>query len=100
MQITLHPMRHDQVLSVERLGAALVLNGAQVELPAYLPGGSPWIIGQPAQVEGQWQVDLILPHGAEAPPETLFPAPLIIAGDGPVALPPYALPDEDPPAEP
>jgi hypothetical protein len=40
-------------------------------------------------------VPLILPHGANAPPETLFPAE-IDAGDGPVALPAYALPEDAP----
>ena len=38
---------------------------------------------------GVLHLTLILPHGADAPLETRFPAALTLTGDGPVALPPY-----------
>jgi hypothetical protein len=37
---------------------------------------------------------LVLPHGAEAPDETLFPAP-ITAQDGAVPLPPFEKETDD-----
>jgi len=36
---------------------------------------------------GQLRLTLILPHGADAPPEAVFPAPLLLTADGPVTLP-------------
>jgi hypothetical protein len=51
--------------------------------------GCPALAGPVTRAEGVLRVPLILPHGADAPPETRFPAPLSLSGDGPVALPPY-----------
>ena len=89
--ITLSPQRGEAALAVSAEGAALVLNGTAVDLAVYdaEAAPSPWIVGQPRLAEGVWQVALILPHGGDAPPETLFPAPVTVAADGPVALPPY-----------
>jgi hypothetical protein len=54
-----------------------------------------WITGDVSRVSGEICLSLLLPHGANAPEETRFPAaysiPLIIA-DGPVPLPPYDAP--------
>jgi hypothetical protein len=50
---------------------------------------SPWIAGDVTRdLAGVLTVPLILPHGANAPEETLFPQP-IDAVDGPVNFPAY-----------
>ena len=47
------------------------------------------LAGDVTRSGGQLYLTLILPHGADAPPETLFPAALTLTGDGPVVLPAY-----------
>lgn len=100
MQITFTPMRHDTALTLLRQGDMLVLNGTALDLSgipegATLPraaAGCDWLASDIERSGGRLRLTLILPHGPEAPPETLFPAPLTLEGDGPVALPPFALP--------
>lgn len=91
MIITLTPIRHDIPLIAERMKDRLILNGVPVDMAS--PGECSWILGQPEQREGRWHVMLLVPHGADAPPETLFPAPVVLTGDGPVPLPPYSRPE-------
>jgi hypothetical protein len=90
MQINLSPMRHEEEMHLARAGSVLLINGIPVDLAA--GETSPWIIGTPAKDGSRWVVTLILPHGADAPPETLFPEPVTVTGDGPVPLPPYTAP--------
>ena len=105
MQITLLPMRHDQMLVAQRSGDVLVLNGRALDfgpLPegAVLPQDAmdcPWIASDVTRVGGRLQLALILPHGPAAPEQSLFPAPITVLADGPIALPPYdAAPVDDP----
>lgn len=97
MHLILHPMRRDDRLTASVAGDTLILNGVALDFAPLPPGarlpraaiGCDWIAGDVTRsAEGVLTVPLILPHGASAPPETLFPAPLE-AGDGPVTLPPY-----------
>lgn len=92
MKITLNPIRMDAQLSASVSGDVLNINGNAFDLSAY--SECEWIIGEPENIDGVWHVTVLLPHGADAPDETRFPAP-IIATDGPVPLPPYTLEPED-----
>lgn len=90
MHIALSPIRMDQPLTVARAGSVLTLNGEATDLAAYTADPEaphPWIVGQPVLEAGTWHVTLLLPHGADAPDEVRFPAPIMLTGDGPVALP-------------
>lgn len=90
MHITLSPVRMDATLTVSRAGSVLTLNGDPVDLDTYTADPEaphPWIVGQPVLTEGLWHVTLILPHGADASEAVRFPAPIMLTGDGPVALP-------------
>lgn len=101
MHITLTPMRTDdaQSLTLSLTGETLDVNGQTVDLSQIAEGevieadtlGCPSIIGFVRREEGDLHLTLILPHGANAPEETLFPAPLEVTVDGPVTLPPYTL---------
>ncbi|MFC5736953.1 hypothetical protein [Sinirhodobacter huangdaonensis] len=89
--ITLSPMRRDDMLTVSVAGDVLVLNGEALDLGTYTADPDAphdWIVGQPVQDTGVWNVTLILPHGADAPEATRFPQPIAVTADGPVQLPP------------
>jgi len=99
MQITLSPTRRDTPLTLSRQGDALTINGEVFDFTP-LPEGatlpreaiaSDWFAGPVERVDGTLRLSLVLPHGANAPQETLFPAPLILTGDGSVTLPPYEM---------
>lgn len=96
MLITLSPMRDDACLTLERAGETLIVNGTAYDLSATPEGGRldgeeigcPSLIGDVRRRDGRLALTLILPHDADAPDETLFPAPVEVDHDGPVALPP------------
>lgn len=97
MHITLSPVRSDIRLALERRGDKLIFDGDPLDLSpipegASLPAaatGCRWILGFVERRGGVIHLTLALPHGAEAPPQTLFPAPLVLMADGPVDLPPF-----------
>ena len=104
MKIILSPMRRDERLTFLKAGDALTLNGEAfdfTDLPngAALPRSaisSDWFAGDVTRDEaGELTVPLILPHGANAPEATRFPAPLESVADGPVALPIYETPEPE-----
>ena len=95
MQITLTPQRRDDRVTLARKGDVLILNGEAFDFTAIPEGGTlprdavacDWLAGNVTRSGGVLHLTLILPHGADAQPETLFPAALTLTGDGPVALP-------------
>lgn len=104
MHITLSPVRMDEALALSISGDVLTLNGEALDLSdipdgATLPReaveGCPWLAGDISRIDGELHLALVLPHGARAPGETRFPAPLTVTPDGPVALPPYDTEDAD-----
>lgn len=103
MHLIFSPVRKDETLTASRTGDVLTLNGASLDfgpLPegATLPRAaidSPWIAGDVTRVGGELTVPLILPHGADAPDATRFPAPITLTDNGPVDLPPYNADLED-----
>lgn len=102
MKIRLVPIRMDERLTVSVQGDVLVLNGVALDLskvtakaPMQPGAGMPWVQGEILRNGKVLEVTLLLPHGADAPEQTRFPADLLIVKDGPVELPPY----ETPPTE-
>ncbi|MFN4056645.1 MAG: hypothetical protein ACK4HW_00495 [Roseinatronobacter sp.] len=102
MKLLLSPIRADQALNLTIVGHVLTLNGVDLDftpLPvgAILPHGAidcDWIAGDVTRdLDCGLIVPLLLPHGAKAPQETLFPAPIVVTADGPVQLPPYDTPE-------
>lgn len=100
--ITLSPQRRDDRLEVSISGDVLTINGEAYDFSA-LPDGATlprdavdcdMLAGDVDRVGAFLRLSLFLPHGDNAPEETRFPAP-IMAGDGPVALPPYEIETED-----
>ena len=104
MNIIYSPVRLDTQLELSKSGDTLTLNGEAfdfTDLPngATLPRSaitSDWFAGDVTRDEaGVLTVPVILPHGANAPEETRFPAPLENVVDGPVALPFYETPEPE-----
>lgn len=100
MRLIFSPVRMDTALTATIAGDELTLNGVALDFGPLPAGGilpraaidSPWIGGDVTRdATGLVSVPLILPHGASAPAETLWPVP-IEAGDGPVPLPPFDAP--------
>lgn len=101
------PMRRDDALTIHAAGDVLTLNGTPYgfsDMPegGLLPRaavGCDWLASDVTRIGGVLHLTLILPHGPipwPAPPEAqavLFPAPIHVMADGPVALPEYT-PDE------
>jgi hypothetical protein len=97
MILTFSPMRLDEPLTASVSGQALTLNGTELDFSP-LPAGAtlpraaidnPWIAGDVTRaMDGTLTVPLLLPHGANAPEETRFPAPITVTS-GPVPLPAY-----------
>jgi len=99
MHITLTPMRHDTPVVLERHGDSLTVNGTALDFSP-LPEGATlprdaveceWLVGDVTRMDGVLHLTLILPHGADAPEETRFPARILLTEDGPVKLPHYDL---------
>lgn len=105
MRIAFTPMRRDDTLTVLKVGDVLTINGELFDLSGIPEGATlpqkavacDWLISDIERVGGQLHLALILPHGAKAPPETLFPVPITLETDGPVLLPPYESPAEETP---
>ncbi|MFE3838600.1 hypothetical protein [Pseudogemmobacter sonorensis] len=96
MIITLTPVRMAQTLTASLAGDILTLNGKAYDFTP-LPEGATlppaavdcaWLASDVTREGGHIRLTLILPHGADAPPETLWPGVLTIAS-GPVPLPPH-----------
>lgn len=103
MHITLSPIRADTPLTLHRKGDILTVNGTVLDLSplpegAILPQaavGCPWLASDITRQDGRLRLVLLLPHGAQAPHATLFPAALDPVPEGAVPLPPHSLPPEN-----
>ena len=99
MHITLSPVRMDTPLSLEIKGDAVILNGDTFDfgpLPegAVLPADAIQsdVFNAPVtRINGVLHMQITLPHGRNAPRETLFPEPILNPPDGPVTLPAYTI---------
>lgn len=126
MQINWTPLRRDQALTVTKQGDALTLNGEVVDFTDIPDGatyplyrrrpdgeleigldGQPvrniqcdWVVSDVERIDGEITLTLTLPHGANAPWETRFPQPVVMAGDGPVPVPLHSIPEPDPEPDP
>lgn len=108
MHITLTPQRRDDQLTLHRQGDTLIINGVDFDLTPLPEGGvlpraavgCDWLASDITRIDGQLHLTLILPHGLvpwPAPPEAqavLFPAPVTVTEDGPIALPIYTQPTD------
>lgn len=100
MKLNFIPMRSDEPISLSVQGDVLTINGEPFDfgpLPegAILPREAvacEWLASDVTRQGGAIELTLILPHGANAPPETRFPTP-IEATEGPIELPMFGATD-------
>lgn len=106
--LDLSPMRRDDALTLHRAGDVLTINGTPYDFGPLPEGGllprdavgCDWIVSDVTRAGGVLRLTLILPHGPIPHPvpfeavDVLFPAPIHVTADGPVALPEYTPPEE------
>lgn len=95
MKITLSPQRREDSLTVIKQGDILTINEVVydfTQLPdgADLPAGAvdcEFITGTVSRVNGELELTLLLPTGADASEAARFPQPIIDPVDGELELP-------------
>jgi len=95
MIINLSPTRSDRALEITKTGETLTINGTPYDF-SQLPNGATlpkeaidceWIVSDVNRVNGEIELTILLPHGANASHEARFPEPIIKNDDGQVVLP-------------
>ena len=95
MKINLSPQRRDDTLTVLRQDDVLTINGTEYDFTDLSDGGTlpadavdcEFVIGSVDRVDGELELTLLLPHGANASEAARFPEPIIDPADGEVELP-------------
>lgn len=88
MQISFTPQRSDAPLAIDRSGDVLTINGERFDFSDIPEGGTcpreavacDWLASDVVRMGGVIRLTLILPHGPDAPQETLFPGPAAAGG--------------------
>lgn len=99
MNLHFTPMRRDEALTLSRSGDMLTINGEVFDFSGIPEGATlpraavvcEWLASDIERIGGTIHLTLILPHGANAPQETLFPQPITVTTDGPITLPAHSI---------
>ncbi len=95
MNITFMPQRDEDVLTVNKHGEVLTINGINLDF-SVIPDGATlpaeavdckFIVGDVERADGELRLTLLLPHGPDASTAARFPQPIVDPADGPVRLP-------------
>ena len=95
MLINLSPIRSDEELNITKTADTLTINGIPYDF-SQLPEGATlpreainceFIISDVNRINGEIELTILLPHGANASHEARFPEPINITNDGQVVLP-------------
>ena len=95
MLINLSPQRREDILTISKSGDTLTINGVPYDF-SQLPNGATlpreainceFIISDVSRINGEIELTILLPHGANASHEARFPEPIIKNDDGQVVLP-------------
>ena len=95
MKLLFSPQRRDDTLTLSKSGDALTINGVPYDF-SQLPDGATlpkeaidceWIVSDVNRINGEIELTILLPHGANASHEARFPEPINMTSDGQVVLP-------------
>jgi hypothetical protein len=95
MKINLSPIRSDNSLEITKTNDTLTINGVPYDF-SQLPEGATlpreaidceWIVSDVNRINGEIELTILLPHGANASHEARFPEPIVMNNDGQVVLP-------------
>ncbi|NCU31321.1 hypothetical protein EOM57_06100 [Candidatus Saccharibacteria bacterium] len=95
MLINLSPQRREDILTISKSGDTLTINGVPYDF-SQLPNGATlskeaidceFIISDVSRINGEIELTILLPHGANASHEARFPEPIVMTNDGQVVLP-------------
>jgi hypothetical protein len=95
MKINLSPQRRDDQLTIFKEGDSLTINGTEYDFNQLSDGGTlsadavdcEFVIRSVDRSNGELELTLLLPHGANASEAARFPEPIIDPADGEVELP-------------
>jgi len=95
MKINLSPQRRDDNLTIIKNSDVLTINGVKYDFSQLPDGGTlpneaiqcQWIISDVERIDGEIEITLLLPHGANASENARFPEPIINPPDGQLELP-------------
>ena len=95
MLINFSPIRSDRALEINKTGETLTINGvpynfSQLPNGATLPKeaiGCEFIVSDVNRVNGEIELTILLPHGANSSHEARFPEPINMTTNGQVVLP-------------
>ena len=95
MKISLSPQRRDDTLTVEKNGDQLRINGEEFDFNPVPEGATiklgdipcDWICGDVTRINGDIELALILPHGADPAEYVAFPETIENPPDGVLDLP-------------
>ena len=95
MILKLSPQRRDDTLTLSTTGDTLTINDVIYDFTPLADGstlpkdaiGCEWICGDVSRINGEIELTILLPHGANASHEARFPEPINMINDGQVVLP-------------
>ena len=95
MIINFESFRSDELLTIIKQNDTIIINNTSYDL-TQLPEGATlprkaidckWIVSDVNRVNGEIELTILLPHGANASHEARFPEPIVKNDDGQVVLP-------------
>lgn len=100
MRIKFSPCRAETTLEASVSGDSLILNGTTFDFSRLQEGdllplvaiNSPWFASDIERIDNEICLTVVIPHGADAPQETLFPENFdtyLTVVSGPVPIPAY-----------
>lgn len=99
LTLNLSPVRADEETTAALAGTVLTVNGIDYDL-SELPDGATAQhpeLGKVTRNGDEYECSIRLGHGPNAPHETRFPEPIVLENhNGPVELPLYDEPEEEP----
>lgn len=95
MRLLLSPVNDPRILNITKTNDTLTINGESFDFSQLLEGATlpkeavdcEFIISDVSRINGEIELTILLPHGANASHEARFPEPINMTSNGRVMLP-------------